>query len=143
MKLIISLVALALVCCTDLNPKTEADSYRLISWQSTIDGLFLEMNFSPKLSFYRLENIVFRLGNTEFTENFDELDNYGCFFVDPKPEDVEVMGNDSEKVIRFSGGDGGATFNISLHIENSVLDSWVLSGSDIKDSPVKFSIQRR
>lgn len=141
MKFIIGSMAIALVSCTDLNSIRGTNSDELISWQSTIGGLFLEMNFSPKLPFYRLENVVFTVGNTEFTKKFDELDDYGCFFVDPKPEDVEIMGTDSDKLIMFSGGDGGATFNITIHMKNSVVDSWVLSGSDIKDSPVKFSFK--
>lgn len=138
MKFLIGSMTLALVSCTGLNPKTGVPSYSLVSWKSAIDGLSLEMNFSPNLSFYKLENVVFSLDDVEFTQKFDELDNYGSFFVEPEPEHIEISGAGSDRVVMLSGGDGGATFNIKIYIESGRVDSWVLSGSDIKDSPVEF-----
>jgi len=139
MKFFVGFMMLALAGCAGVSPPSDGDLENLVSWQSNTDGLLLTLNFSVEPPFYSLRNSTLMLNGVELSQSFNELRKYGVFFVEPKPNDVKITGTGMDRTIIFSGGDGGATFFVAIYIENTRIKKWVLSGSDIKDSPLVFN----
>ena len=107
-------------------------------WNSQADGVESSLRFIEKPPFYSLENGTFIFSDVEVIQNFCKLNDYGCFFKNPKPNGFKILGTGLNKIIVISGGDGGSAFDVSVHIKNGRIEKWGLTGTDIKDSPVSF-----
>lgn len=140
MKFLVGLMILVLAGCAGVSTPSDANGNlkNLVSWQSNTGSLLLTLNFAVDAPFYSLSNSVLMLNGVKLSQSFIELRKYGVFFVEPKPNDIQISGTGMDRTIIFSGGDGGATFSVAIYIENARIKKWVLSGSDIKGSPLVF-----